>query len=84
MAVSEAQKKATARYEKKAYVQVRTRFKPDDAKNLYAHAEQRKESVNGFINRAVIEQIERDSNTESNQYNADYTGSNKEENKKSE
>ena len=60
VAVSEAQKRATAKYEKKAYVQVRTRFKPDDAKFLYEHAEKQNESVNGFVNRAVLEQIKRD------------------------
>jgi predicted HicB family RNase H-like nuclease len=60
MPVSEAQKRATEEYERKTYVHVRTRVRHDDANLLYSHTLNRNESVNGFINRAVREQIKRD------------------------
>lgn len=59
MPVSEAQKKASVRYLEKLD-EVRIRM-PKGCKNtIKAHAESRSESVNGFINRAIQETMERD------------------------
>ena len=57
MTVSKAQKVATAKYEAKVYDKILLRL-PRGKKE--AHAEARSESVNGFINRAIDEAIERD------------------------
>ena len=57
---TEAQKKAQKKYmENVATIQIRTTDEHRDA--IKAHAEARGESVNGFINRAIQEAIERDS-----------------------
>lgn len=56
---TEAQKQAQRRYMAKvATVQIRTTTEQRDA--IKAHAEARGESVNGFINRAIGEQMKRD------------------------
>ena len=48
------------RYEDKAYDQVLVRFPKGKKDIIKAHAEAHSESVNGFINRAIDEAIERD------------------------
>ena len=48
------------RYEDKAYDKVLVRFPKGKKDIIKAHAEARSESVNGFINRAITETIERD------------------------
>lgn len=56
---TEAQKKAQQKYmERFAVARVRMERERYDA--VQAHAEARSESVNGFINRAITETIERD------------------------
>lgn len=56
---TEAQKKAQRRYmENVATIQIRTTAGQRDT--IKAHAEARSESVNGFINRAIQETMERD------------------------
>lgn len=56
---TEAQKKAQRKYmENIATIQIRTTA--DRRDTIKAHAEARGESVNGFINRAISETIERD------------------------
>lgn len=56
---TEAQAKAHKKYmETVATIQVRTTA--DQRELIKAHAEAQGESVNGFINRAIDEQIERD------------------------
>lgn len=56
---TEAQKQAQRRYMAKvATVQIRTTTEQRDA--IKVHAEARGESVNGFINRAISEAMERD------------------------
>lgn len=60
MPVSEAQKKATAKYSLKAYDRVELKVKKGKKETIKAHAEQQGESLNGFINRAIDEAIERD------------------------
>lgn len=48
------------RYEDKAYDKVLVRFPKGKKDIIKAHAEANSESVNGFINRAIDEAIERD------------------------
>ena len=48
------------RYEDKAYDKVLVRFPKGKKDIIKAHAEASSESVNGFINRAIDEAIERD------------------------
>ncbi len=56
---TEAQKKAQRKYmESVATIQIRTTVEHRDA--IKAHAEARGESVNGFINRAIDHEMERD------------------------
>ena len=56
---TEAQKKAQQKYmERFAVARVRMERERYDA--VQAHAEARSESVNGFINRAIDEAVERD------------------------
>ena len=56
---TEAQKKAQREYMKRFAV-ARVRMEADRYKNVQAHAESMGESVNGFINRAIDETMERD------------------------
>ena len=60
MPVSEAQKRANAKYNAKAYDRVELKVKKGKKETIKAHAEQQGESLNGFINRAIDEAIERD------------------------
>lgn len=48
------------KYEDKAYDKILLRLPKGRKEELKAHAESRGESVNGFINRAIENQIERD------------------------
>ena len=48
------------RYEDKAYDKVLVRFPKGQKETIKAHAEAHSESVNGFINRAIEETMERD------------------------
>lgn len=59
MPVSEAQKKASVRYLEKLD-EVRIRMPKGNKAVIQAHAEACGESVNGFINRAILETMERD------------------------
>lgn len=58
MPVSEAQKRATAKYEKEKYDKILTRF-PKGTKERILNAGA--ESINRFIIEAVLEKLERDS-----------------------
>lgn len=60
MAVSEAQKRATAKYEKENYDKVLVRFSKGTKKRI----ERQSESVNAYIIRAVIERLEADEDEE--------------------
>ena len=57
---SDALKKAQQKYMEKFSV-ARGRMERDRYERVQAHAEARGESVNGFINRAISETMERDS-----------------------
>lgn len=56
---TEAQKRAQKKYMEK-FVVARVRMERDRYENIQAHAEAHSESVNGFINRAILEAMERD------------------------
>ena len=56
---TEAQKKAQQKYMEK-FVRVEIRMDAEKREIIQAHAEARSVSVNGFINRAIDEAIERD------------------------
>ena len=72
MPVSQAQKKATAKYEQQNYDKVLLRLEKGKKDKIKLHAENRGESLNGFINKAIDEKMERDkaSTTEYSEENA--------------
>lgn len=59
MPVSDAQKKASVKYLEKLD-EVRIRMPKGKKATIQAHAEAHSESMNGFINRAIQETMERD------------------------
>lgn len=61
MASSEALKRAIKKYEKEKIDRIPMRVPKGKKELIQAHAAKRGESVNGFINRAIDETIERDS-----------------------
>ena len=63
MAVSKAQQKAVAKYMKNNYDNYQIRMPKGKKDIIKQHAEQHGESLNGFINRAIDETIERDKGT---------------------
>ena len=66
MAVSKAQQKAVNKYVRDNYDRVNVNMPKGQKENVKAHAEARGESVNAFINRAVLETMERDNAQEVN------------------
>lgn len=60
MPVSKAQAKAQAKWEAKAYDKTLIRLYAGELDKVRSHAEQRGESLNGFIGRAIREQMRRD------------------------
>ena len=60
MAVSKAQQKAVNKYMKENYDRINLTVPKGKKETIQAHAEARGESVNGFINRAISETMERD------------------------
>ena len=61
MPVSKAQQKAQNKWIAKAYDRINLTVAKGKKETIQAHAEARGESVNGFINRAILETMERDS-----------------------
>ena len=61
---SQAQNKATQKYIKNNYDNVLIRMPKGKKEQIKAFAEQQGESLNGFINRAIDEAIERESGSE--------------------
>lgn len=55
-----ARTKANNKWNAKAYDRINLTVKKGQKELIQAHAEIRSESVNGFINRAITEQIKRD------------------------
>lgn len=72
MPISEARRKANERYNAKAYDEIKVRVPKGHKAELQAHAEQRNESLNGFINRAIDAQLERDNRTATEIIEQDY------------
>ena len=72
MPISEARRKANERYNAKAYDEIKVRVPKGLKAELQAHAEQRNESLNGFINRAIDAQLERDNRTATEIIEQDY------------
>lgn len=60
MAVSKAQQKAVAKYMKNNYEEIKVRVHKGQKDIIKAHAEKNGESVNGFVNRAIDETMQRD------------------------
>lgn len=60
MPASKAQQKAVAKYMKDNYDEIKVRVPKGRKAALQAHAERRGESLNGFIGRAIEEQLTRD------------------------
>ena len=60
MAVSKAQQKAVNKYMAANYDRINLTVTKGQRDTIKAHAEARSESVNGFINRAITETMERD------------------------
>lgn len=62
MPVSKAQQKAVTKYMRENYDEINVRSPKGAKDRIRVHAESRGESVNAFINRAIDETMERDSN----------------------
>lgn len=60
--ISEAQRRAVAKYNAKSYERIEMKVRKGEKAAIVAHAEERAETLNGFLNRAVKETIERDTN----------------------
>ena len=60
MTASKAQQAATNKWISKAYDRVNLTVPKGKKEKIKAHAEAQGESVNGFINRAIDNQMERD------------------------
>lgn len=61
MAVSKAQQKAVTKYVKNKYDRFGLTMQKGILDTIKAHAADQGESVNAFINRAIVEAMERDS-----------------------
>lgn len=60
MSISKAQQKATAEYVRQNYDRIEVKVPKGDKEVLQAHAQAQGESLNKFINRAITEQMVRD------------------------
>ena len=60
LAISKSQQLAVKKYNAKAYEEIKVRVYTGKKSKVRAHAEQQGESLNGFINRAIDETMERD------------------------
>ena len=58
---SDAQRRAVAKYKSANYDRILLRVEKGEKELIKAHADAHGESLNGFINRAIGETIERDS-----------------------
>lgn len=63
MAISDAQRKAVAKYNAANYDRIELRIEKGQKQQLKDHAEARGETLNGFVNRAIRETVERDTAT---------------------
>lgn len=60
MAISDAQRKAVAKYNAANYERIELRVEKGQKQAIKDHAEANGETLNGFVNRAIKETIERD------------------------
>ena len=60
MPASKAQQRAVSKYMKENYDEIKVRVEKGQKEVIKTHAEAHSESVNGFINRAIDETMERD------------------------
>ena len=60
MAISKAQQRATSKYVKANYDRIEVKVPKGDKERYKAHADKMGESLNGFIQRSITQQIERD------------------------
>ena len=60
MPASEARIRANRKYNEKAYDRLEVKVPKGKKAGLQAHAESKGESLNGFVNRAIDETVERD------------------------
>ena len=60
MPVSESRKRANEKYNAANYEQIQIRVSRGQKESIKAHAAEHGESLNGFINRAITETMERD------------------------
>ncbi len=61
---STAQRRATEKYIKAKLDEIKVRVPKGRKEELQAHAEKRGESLNGFVNRAIDEAIQRDGDSD--------------------
>lgn len=57
MPYTQATNKAVQKYNKKAYDDLRIRVKKGEAETIKAHAQANGESINGYINRLIAEDM---------------------------
>jgi predicted HicB family RNase H-like nuclease len=69
MAISEAQKRAVRKYKESNYDRLEISVPKGKKADLQAHAQERGESLNGFVNRAIDETVERERGDEANAAN---------------
>lgn len=67
MPISEAQRKAVAKFNAANYDRIELRVDKGQKQALKAHAESRGETLNGFVNRAIQETLKRDNGGSSNE-----------------
>ena len=60
MAMSDARKRANRKYNEKAYDRIELKVSKGKKADLQAHAADRGESLNGFVNRAIDETMKRE------------------------
>ena len=60
MPASKAQQRAVSKYMKENYDEIKIRMEKGRKAVIQAHAQSQGESVNGFVNRAIDETMERD------------------------
>lgn len=60
MTISEAKKRANAKYNAKTYKRIPLDLRHEEAEKVRLHAEKHGEAVNAFIKRAIRETMERD------------------------
>ena len=64
MAISEAQKRAVAKYNSKNYDRIELKVPKGKKDTIKAFADSNGKSINGFVNEAIDEKIERESTNE--------------------